>query len=410
MGNAEGIGIKDRYYLQNWKKESKGAQMVLEPSTDGLALAQKYYDDYGVRARQLKAREGRKILGYLSVLAPVEIMSAAGVVPVRLKGNISEDVTRGDVSMQGMVCPFIRNVFDTTLKDEYDFLDGMVIPHLCNSIDQANDNWRYKLALPYWHCLNVPHATDEPSLECMRETLRAFLMSLEEFVGHKITDVALSYAITSHWFDRRLMRRLYDLRKNQPPLISGTELMKVLVAAMSVPVEESSGLIESVIAQVERRPIKTEPRKRIMLIGAQIDDIRIPQAIEEAGAWLVMDDISIGSKMYWNDVDRTGDMLLAIADRYLRKLKIPMVESSRETSQEDLEARFGHIRGHVEDFKVDGVILLVCKYCYSYGLEAPVIRRYIESFGTPVLYMEDEYSVSSLGRLKSNIEAFLGMI
>jgi len=36
-----------------------------------------------------------------------------------------------------------------------------------------------------------------------------------------------------------------------------------------------------------------------MLVGDQIDDVVVTDIIEKAGAWLVMDDTSIGSKMYW---------------------------------------------------------------------------------------------------------------
>jgi benzoyl-CoA reductase/2-hydroxyglutaryl-CoA dehydratase subunit BcrC/BadD/HgdB len=59
---------------------------------------------------------------------------------------------------------------------------------------------------------------------------------------------------------------------------------------------------------------------------------------------------------------------------------------------------------------VDGVILFIYKYCDPYGFEVPAAKSYIESFGLPVLYLEDEYSTSTLGRLKTRIEAFLEMI
>ena len=55
----------------------------------GLATAEKHYSHYGARAKELKA-EGKKIIGYLSALCPVEIMTAAGVVPIRMVGNVSE--------------------------------------------------------------------------------------------------------------------------------------------------------------------------------------------------------------------------------------------------------------------------------------------------------------------------------
>lgn len=385
--------------------------MALEPVMDGLAVAEIYHNNYGIRAQELKVG-GDKVLGYLSALTPVEIMSAAGVVPIRLKYNVSEAVTKGDAYMETNDCPFIRKVFDTALKGTYDFLDGMVIPRQCDSVNRTNDVWRHRLNLSYSHFLNFPHVTDN-SLEFMQEILRAFMVTLEDLVGHEITDVALSYAITGHWYNRRAMRQLYDLRKTETPLISGTELMKVLVAAMSIPVHECSALIESVIIQVERRPVpQSLPRKRIMLVGHPIDDVRIPQAIEEAGAWLVTDDISIGGKMYWNDVDMPpGDPLRAIAEQYLRKLKVHTTfEASGDTYQENLEARFSHIKRLIEEFKVDGVILLVYEYCDPYGFEVPAIKNYIESAGTPVLYVEDEYSISSFGRLKTRVEAFLEMI
>ena len=60
-----------------------------------------------------------------------------------------------------------------------------------------------------------------------------------------------------------------------------------------------------------------------MLVGDQIDDVAIVNAIEGADAFLVMDDLSTGSKMYWGDVDATADPVQGITERYLKKLKFP---------------------------------------------------------------------------------------
>ena len=77
---------------------------------------------------------------------------------------------------------------------------------------------------------------------------------------------------------------------------------------------------------------------------------------------------------------------------------------------ESLEVRFGHIRRFIDEFKIDGVILFIYKYCDPYGFEVPAMKSFIESSGTPVLYLEDEYSASTVARLKTRIEAFLEMI
>lgn len=378
---------------------------------NGLATAEKYYSQYGLRAQELK-KSGKKIIGYLSALGPVEILTAAGVVPFRLKGSVSEAITKGDAYMETIVCPFVRNVFDSAVKGKFSFLDGMVLPHQCDSIDRTDDVWADTLQLPYWHYLNVPHVTDEPSIEFMKEILRLLIGSLEKFTGKKITDDAIAQAVKAHNENRQIMRELYGLRKSDPPMISGVEMMKVLVAAMSLPVDESSALIKKVTEEVKARQKPAGGKApRIMLIGDQIDDAAIIDAIEGTGARLVMDDLSIGSKMYWNDVDVTQDPVQGIAERYLRKLKIPTTfVSDGNTYQENLEARFGHMKQYIKEFKVDGAILFIYKYCDPYGFDVAPMKSFIESSGTPVLYIEDEYSTSSLGRVKTRIEAFLEMI
>jgi benzoyl-CoA reductase/2-hydroxyglutaryl-CoA dehydratase subunit BcrC/BadD/HgdB len=272
--------------------------------------------------------------------------------------------------------------------------------------------WSYNLNLPYWHFLNLPHVTDNPSVEFTKELYRVFIGTLENLTGKKITDEMIAKAVAAHNENRRLMRELYSLRKTNPPLISGAEMMKVLVAAMSLPVEESSALIQNVTKEVSQRSVKSNGKSpRIMLIGDQIDDVAIIDAIEGARAYLVMDDLSIGAKMYWGDVDVTSDPVQGIAERYLRKLKIPTTFiGSKENYQEILDERYGHLKHFISEFNVNGVILFIYKYCDPYGFEVPAMKSYIESTGTPVLYQEDEYSISTIGRMKTRIEAFLEMI
>ena len=376
----------------------------------GLAKAEQYYLDYGSRARELKS-SGRKVVGYVSALCPVEILTAAGVVPVRLKGNVSEAVTKADAYMETMICPFVRNVFDAAIKGRYGYLDGIVMPHQCDSIDRTYDVWSYSLGFPYWHFINYPHVTDDPSIKFTNEILRIFIRTLEKFTGRMITDQALAEAIRAHNENRQAMRALYDLRKEDVPRVSGVEMMKVLIAAMSLPVEESTALIKDVTEEVKKRtPAPSGWTARIMLVGDQIDDVAIVNTIEGAEAFLVMDDLSTGSKMYWGDVDVTADPVQGITERYLKKLKFPTTFVAGNTYPETLELRFGHMRQYIKDFRVNGAILFIYKYCDPYGFEVPAIKSYIESAGAPVLYIEDEYSTSSLGRVKTRIEAFLEMI
>lgn len=81
-----------------------------------------------------------------------------------------------------------------------------------------------------------------------------------------------------------------------------------------------------------------------------------------------------------------------------------------ETRQEDLENRFGYLRSFITEFKVNGAIFYIIRYCDTYELDAPDVRDYLKEQGIPVLVLEDEYNLATIGQLRTRIQAFLEMI
>jgi benzoyl-CoA reductase subunit C len=378
---------------------------------NGLAKVSKYYEDYGSRARELK-KEGKSIMGYLCALSPVEILHGAGFVPFRIKGNAAEPITKADSQMETIVCPLVRSCFDLSLKGKYEFLDGIVIPHACDSITRSYSMIRHSLDLPYSHFINVPHTIKDISLEFFKEELKTFRKSLPRFSGREITDGDLAGAVQAYNKLRAKVRELYDLRKPDPPLISGAEITRTLVAVMSLPVDESIELLDGVISEVRQRSESPAGKgARIMVIGGQVDDAAFIDLIEENDACVVADDLCPGAREYWFDVNATEDPLDGIAERYLRRVYCGRTDRGETGDyRQTLEDRFGHIGRFAKDFKVNGVILYIYRYCDPFGFEVPAMKSYIDSLGIPVLYLEDEYSMSSIGRLRTRVQAFLEMI
>ena len=382
-----------------------------ESAGEGLAAADRYYRDYGCRARELK-RQGKKIFGYLCAFVPLEVLTAAGFIPFRIKGDVNEPITKADTEMETIVCPLVRSCFDMSLKGNYEFLDGIVIPHACDSICRTYDIWKYTLNLPYSHLINMPHGTDDSSLNFYKAVLNTFRTSLSRFAGREISNQDLTQAIQLHNQNRAKVKEIYELRKASPPLISGAEIARVLVAAMGIPIEESIEMISGVIEEVKQRGgVLASKPARIMVVGAQVDNVAFIDLIEDSGAWVVADDLCPGARELFSYVDATDDPMDGIAERYLRKIKCGRTyREMKGNYQEYLEDRFGHMGQMIEDFDVDGVVLYIYKYCDPYGFEVPQIKSYIESRDTPVLYLEDEYSMSTIGRLRTRIQAFLELI
>ena len=76
----------------------------------------------------------------------------------------------------------------------------------------------------------------------------------------------------------------------------------------------------------------------------------------------------------------------------------------------DLENRFGYLKDYVREWNVNGVILQSVRYCDTHGYEVPAVRDYLNSLGLPSVYLEHDYSQSSLAPLKTRIQAFLEVL
>ncbi len=373
---------------------------------------EKYYKDYGVRAKELK-KEGKKMIGYVCSFVPLEIITAAGCIPFRVRGNIHEPITKGDTLLETIVCPYYRSCFDLSAKQKYDFLSGMVIPHGCDSMVRSYSAWSYSLPYPYFHFVNIPSVCVESSFEFFGAELNAFRKSLEKFVGKSITDDDLARAIRVHNENREKVRALYEFRKADPPLISGTELTMMLTVGSSLPIWEANTLFDQVLAEIRRRE-KSQLKKgpRLLMDGACIDNIELIKLVEELGGNVVADTICNGARDYFPRTDEGGNPIDALAHRYLDKINCPKTyrENKAGTFEGDMASRFGDIGTYAKEFKANGAILYVYKYCDPFGFEVPARKAYYQSINIPLLHLEDIYSAGTMGQLRTRIQAFLEMI
>jgi len=383
-----------------------------EERSHGMSKVEKYYEDCGARARELKA-QGRKVMTYLCSLVPVEIIAAAGFVPFRIRGSVHEPITKGDAQLETIACPFMRSCFDLSLKGSYDFADGIIIPHACDSMARTYSVWRYSLGLPYSHFINLPHTVRGPSMEFFQNELQTFRKSLGRFAGQEITDEALAEAIDLYNANRDKAKALYGLRKCDPPLARGTEILKILTVGMSLPVEEANELFDEVLEELGQRkhaPVSKAPR--ILVDGACVDNIDFIKLIEDSGANVVADSLCIGTRDCWPHAETGTDPIESLAHRYLDKINCPRTyrEKAGDSYEDDLEARFGDIGSLIKEFTVDGIILYIFKYCDPFGFEVPARKSYLDRLGIPSLCLEDEYSIGTIGRMRTRIQAFLEMI
>lgn len=372
----------------------------------GLAKAQDIYFNRSKRALELKA-QGKKVMGHYCCYVPREIMTAAGLVPHRITGDIKESITKSDTYLETIMCPLMRSTFDLALKGKYDFLDSLVVPHSCDSVERMLVMWRYYLPREFNYYLNVPHMTYPSSIDFFREELRVFAKKVGEYIGQEISDAALIEAIMLHNQNRALTRQLYDLRKQDPPLLTGGEALQIVLAGMLIPVKEHNQLLREIIIELKERPNKPSAHDaRILFYASEIDHTAFVDLVEQTGGNVVVDDQCIGTRSFWHDVKITTDPYHGLAEHYLGEVRCPRTFRYGQTAAE----RFQYLLDFAGEFNVNSVILYVTRFCDIHELDVPVIRDILQAKGYPVLHIEDDYSAAAIGQLKTRVQAFLEMI
>jgi benzoyl-CoA reductase subunit C len=381
----------------------------------GLSKAREIYLNRSQKAKELKAA-GKTIIGYPCVYVPLEMLTALDLVPYQTCGDIREPVTEADRALPSSFCPVMRNCLDCALKNKNDFLDGMVTIHSCDPQEKTARVWESYTNYPYFHFIDMPITVRPEALEYFRSQLNDFRKTLETFTGRKLSKDKLESAVKFHNQQRALVRELYELTKPSPPHISGTEIIQVLKALTSLPVVEGNDLLTEVISEVKNRTNGLEKKPARLLIWSSIlDDTDIMQVFE-AKANVVMNESCGGIRAYRSKVNFTDDPLEGLADYYLKEItcartfRQATLGETRKDYARDLQSRFGYLKGIIREWKINGAIMLLVRYCDPFAFEMPSLKDYFDSIGVPSTYIEYDYTIGAMAPIRTRIEAFLETI
>jgi benzoyl-CoA reductase/2-hydroxyglutaryl-CoA dehydratase subunit BcrC/BadD/HgdB len=87
-------------------------------------------------------------------------------------------------------------------------------------------------------------------------------------IAVQITDDHLAASIKDQNETRSLFQRLYGLRKGDAPPISGSDVLKIFLASVSMPVDAFNRLLKELLADLENSTGISDYRARIMKILA----------------------------------------------------------------------------------------------------------------------------------------------
>jgi len=348
---------------------------------------------------------GGKVLGYFCSSMSEEIMTAAGLLPFRMRAPGSADTELSDAHLSSINCSFTRHCLNVALSGELDFLDGLIVPNSCDNVRRIYDHWIRQMKTPFVQMISLPRKAGEAQVSWFRDELTKLKGSMEDHFGVEITDARLGEAIYLHNETRRLQRRLYDLRKSRTPPINGAETLTVTVAGTAMPKARYNQLLTELLDDLGEREGHTNYRARLMVMGGELDDPGYLEIIEDQGGLVVTDSLCFGSRMLWKDVEEgADDPITALARFYVaERPSCPRVFGK-------YEERAAFVREMIRDFQVDGVILERLAFCDLWGFEQFTIKNDFQDWSIPLMMLDREYTLTGIGQLRTRVQAFLETI
>lgn len=362
-----------------------------------------------MRMKALK-EQGKKVVGIFCTYTPVEMVLAAGAVPVSLCGGSDKPIPYAEKTLPKNLCPLIKSSYGYAVSDTcpYFYFSDMVLAE--TTCDGKKKMYEMMGELKYTHVMQLPPGrSGELALESWRLEMLRLKEVMEEQLGVVITEEDIRQAIHLENRERKATLEFYEIGRLKPTPLSGYEINTVI---------DSNDFLfdtEEMIAFLERRTAELKKdyeenfagkpsRPRVLITGCPTGGVRekIIRLIEESGADVVGFENCSGPRTMKDLVDENKDPYLALAEKYLRiNCSVMSPNPGRIEALDEM----------IDDYQVDGVIEVILQACHTFAIESDRVKKFVTNErNLPYLCLETDYSQTDTGQISTRISAFLEIL
>jgi benzoyl-CoA reductase subunit C len=372
---------------------------------DGLeyfkTMAEKLFNS---ETRAWKENGGR-IIGVQCSSIPEEIIHAAGLLPMRVRAPGLVNTKNADAHLHRINCSYTRSVLEYLLLGELNFLDGFVATNTCDHHLRLANEVDDKGNFSFFHYFQMTHTLSQGAKEWLIQEMKNLLLHIEKTFNITVSEDDIRRTISTYNKTRRLMGRLNNLRKNDPPPLTGSEYMQIALTGMLIPRELFNEKLEGLLPELENRRIAGNHLPRLLIIGGACDSFEFIDFIESKGANVVADAMCFGLRHYMGLIDESAkDPIEAIADRYLARIPCPGVIDGFDQS-------YAIIKRIIDETDINGIVFARLKFCDHFaGAKKLLADQLRQDKSIPVIELEREYNTTKSGQLSTRIQAFLELL
>jgi benzoyl-CoA reductase subunit C len=282
-------------------------------------------------------------------------------------------------------------------------MDAFLFSSICDSARNLCFVIKRNFPQMYVDFLHLPHSTSDSSVDFLAAEYRRFTGELERLGGVHLEDAAIHRSIALYNEQRRLVRRLYDLRASQPHLLRAWESYVLIRSGNFMPVEDHIEILKNALEQLGMREGKKRDSIRVVVEGSFCEQppLEVIRLLEAAGCDIVEDDFTLEQRWFTRNVPIMGDPVRALAESYVHHSVYSSVR------HDTAHLRSDGLAEKVRNTHADAVIFLIAKFCEPAYFDYVLFKKKVEELGLPHLLLEFEEKLFTFDRLRSEVETFV---
>ncbi|MHB0975948.1 MAG: 2-hydroxyacyl-CoA dehydratase subunit D [Candidatus Aquicultorales bacterium] len=333
-------------------------------------------------------------IGWLCVHAPLELIAAAGLRPVRIRPRSSDPRDATDF-LSSKTCSYLRCSFEECLGGVANY-DGILASSCCEGERRTFELLKKVVPLTFAELYDVPKVDTIGARHFMLQRLANTKHKLEKAFDVIITNKSLAEAVRGLNMLRSALKELDHLRSGRPGILANGDFHELVLLAMEAPLDVAT----KVVASLNRRLRKTAGQRdgvRMGVAGNVVNRRGLFDALEDRGIVVVGDDLCAGSRFYAENSAPSGDILEGLANRYFQAAPCPMRGLSRKRQSAFIQ-ELGR-RG------ATGVILVAQRFCDATSSEFAALKIEAAHHSLSAIRIDldesspDDVSAESIGRI-----------
>ena len=340
-------------------------------STEVLLNEFKECSEHPYRVISAYKQEGKKVIGVLPYFAPVELVVAAGMVPMGIWGSNKKTIA---------------------LAKEY------CATFYCTVAMEGK--------LP---CIFLAHPQNRKPAFGLQFTVDQYMHvkgELEKIAGTTITDEALRDAIKVMNRSRKARREFVKLAGQHPEAISAVNRSAVLRAAWFMEPAVYGPKLEELNAELAKLPASNWKGCKVVTSGIICDNPNLLQIFDDNHIAIAADDVAQETRSFRVDASEEGDPMMALAQQFADQDYDVLLYDEHSNKNR----RADYVVQMVKDSGAQGLVLFMQQFCDPEEMEYPYLKKALDDAGIPHVKLGVDQQMRDFGQASTAIQAFADVL